>query len=300
MLRQLSIFFLLAVLSCSLPVRAVKPAAVVDACVARATVADAARSKLFDKRPDRKKPLASLGDEQENSVPDVLPRQAKADSRLSDAKPGAFVADADDWAYSNLSREGIDVSHHQGRIDWETVGREAGLSYVYIKATEGANFVDDCYMYNIAMARQYGLKAGSYHYYRPNVSIELQLQNLTSHVHAGDQDLVPMIDIEEDKGVSEEKFIRDIVNFVHMVENYYGKKPLLYTGEYFYNRHFQGLLQEYEWMMARYSPREPILKDGKSYLMWQYSDKGSIPGIHGNVDRSCLMGNGTLKAVKMR
>lgn len=198
------------------------------------------------------------------------------------------------------SHEGLDVSHYQGRIDWERVGREGGVSYVYCKATEGANYFDDTHTYNITMAHKYGLKVGSYHYYRPTVNISLQLANLTKHVKAEEQDLVPMIDIEEDRGVTESQFIADLTEFIHKVERHYGRKPLLYSGEYFYNRHFQGLFPDYEWMIARYSTSQPTLKDGKKYLMWQYSDKGRIPGINGMVDRSRIMGNGNLMPVRMR
>lgn len=234
-----------------------------------------------------------------SAAPDVLPRQPHPDRQLRSDHPASFAAGTDDFHHFP-SRQGIDVSHHQGPIDWQLVAREGGISYVYMKATEGATFVDKTYAYNREGAQQNGLKVGSYHYYRPTISIDQQFQNLTTVVLKSEQDLVPMIDIEEDKGVSEEKFIRDLTRFIAMVEAHYGQKPLLYSGEYFYNRHFQGLFQDYEWMMARYSPREPILKDGKTYLMWQYSDKGSIPGIRGPVDRSCIMGQGELKTVRMK
>lgn len=229
--------------------------------------------------------------------PDPMPQQAVKNRALGNQMPGTFGAgDTQNVA----SHEGIDVSHYQGRIDWERVGREGGISYVYCKATEGANYADDTHAYNISMAHKYGLKVGSYHYYRPTVNADLQLANLTKHVRAEEQDLVPMIDVEEDRGVTEEQFIADLTEFVRKVERHYGRKPLLYSGEYFYNRHFQGMFQEYEWMIARYSTSQPALKDGKQYLMWQYSDKGRIPGINGMVDRSRIMGNGKLQNARMR
>lgn len=234
-------------------------------------------------------------------APDIMPRQSPNDPTLDGKRPSGFgVAAAEDFDHTVKSREGIDVSHYQGRIDWETVAREGGISYVYCKATEGAAYVDNTHMYNISMAHKYGIKVGSYHYYRPTVSVVEQFRNMTSVVRKNEQDLVPMIDIEEDKGVDEHKFIADLTAFIHMVEKHYGKKPLLYSGEYFYNRHFQGLFQNYQWMIARYSTTSPTLKDGKSYLMWQYTDKGRIPGIPVLVDRSCLVGNGSLNAAKMK
>lgn len=234
-----------------------------------------------------------------NNEPDLMPRQAQHDKRFRGDGPNIFTAMTSGDFFYNGSKEGIDVSHYQGHIDWQRVAKEGGISYVYAKATEGERFYDDTHHYNITQARRYGLKVGSYHYYRPTVDIHAQLQNLTSHVLRDEQDLVPMIDIEEDRGVSEQKFIADLTAFIKLVERHYGKKPLLYSGEYFYNKHFQGLFQNYEWMMARYSSTAPYLKDGKSYFMWQYSDKGRIPGIPVLVDRSCMIGEVNLKTLRM-
>ena len=48
--------------------------------------------------------------------------------------------------------EGIDVSHYQGRIDWSRVAQTDKANYVYLKATEGANLVDDTYKFNLSEA----------------------------------------------------------------------------------------------------------------------------------------------------
>lgn len=228
-----------------------------------------------------------------------MPRQARRDSHLSGNMPTVFGGDTQGAFRYIASQEGIDVSHYQGSIDWQRVAREGGISYVYVKATEGAAYYDDTHAFNLSMARKYKLKVGSYHFYRPTVDVREQLQNLFTHVIPGEQDLVPMIDIEDARGVSEDRFIADLTTFLRQVERHYGKKPLLYTGEYFYNHHFCGLFQGFQWMIARYSTTPPTLRDGRRYVMWQYSDKGRIPGVPSLVDRSCIIGNGNLKALKM-
>lgn len=232
--------------------------------------------------------------------PDQMPCHAASNKPLGNQPPRMFRDNSDNSFQNVASHEGLDVSHYQGRIDWQRVGQEGGVSYVYCKATEGANYHDDTHTYNITMAHKYGLKVGSYHYYRPTVNISLQLANLTKYVRPEEQDLVPMIDIEEDRGVTEAQFIADLTEFIRKVEHHYGRKPLLYTGEYFYNRHFQGMFQDHQWMIARYSTTQPTLKDGKKYLFWQYTDKGRIPGINGMVDRSKIVSNPNLTPVKMR
>ena len=61
---------------------------------------------------------------------------------------------------------GIDLSHYQGEVFWETIGDNSKMAYVYLKATEGGDRVDHMYQLNIDLAHRYGLKVGSYHIFR--------------------------------------------------------------------------------------------------------------------------------------
>ena len=219
--------------------------------------------------------------------PDMLAMKAKQEGTV------LLIAQADPNGGANIDsrfREGIDVSHYQGRIDWDQVAGSAKISYVYLKATEGATYVDDTYSRNLNEVRRVGLSVGSYHFYRPNTSWREQLTNLTSIVKAHEQDLVPIIDIEHRGRVSEAKFIRDLKAFISHVERHYGKKPLLYSYQNFYNKHLKGHFTDYHWMIAKYQDAEPVLDDGKDYIMWQYTQAGCMPGVKGNVDRSRIMG----------
>ena len=58
---------------------------------------------------------------------------------------------------------GIDLSHYQGDVFWETVGANSKMAYVYLKATEGSTHIDETYERNIELAHRHGLKVGSYH-----------------------------------------------------------------------------------------------------------------------------------------
>lgn len=196
-------------------------------------------------------------------------------------------------------REGIDVSHYQGTIDWDKVVDGTNISYAYLKATEGSSYVDDTYERNLREARRVGLSVGSYHFYRASVSPQEQFDNIVRNIKADDQDLVPIIDIEHRGNVSEEQFISDLRELLRLVEQHFGKKPLLYTYQNFYNRHFSGLFSGYHWMIAKYQSEAPVLSDGSDYIMWQYTSKGQIDGIRGHVDRSRLMGAYKLGLVEL-
>ena len=195
--------------------------------------------------------------------------------------------------------EGIDVSRYQGVIDWHAVAASNEICYAYMKATEGESLVDRMYRRNIQEARKAGLRVGSYHFYRPNVNWKRQVKNMTQNVLAEEQDLVPIVDIEVRGRVSHEKFIRDLKQFVHAVEEYYGCKPLLYTYHNFYNKHLVDYFHGYQWMIARYREDAPTLNDGTDYIMWQYTASGEIEGVRGDVDRSCIMEGFRLYMVDM-
>ena len=194
---------------------------------------------------------------------------------------------------------GIDLSHYQGNVFWEAVG-QTKMAFVYLKATEGGNHIDAKYKQNIDLAHQYGIKVGSYHFYRPKVDQQTQLENFMTQCRPEDQDLIPMIDIESTGGLSTTDFRDSLFVFLRLVEKAYKQKPLLYTGANFYDRYLLGLLGDYKVMIAQYTQREPTLKDDLDFVLWQYTGKGHLDGINGYVDKSRFMGDHQLREIRFR
>ena len=195
---------------------------------------------------------------------------------------------------------GIDLSHYQGNVFWESIGDNTKMAYVYLKATDGGDNRDDKYVRNIELAHQYGLKVGSYHFYRPKIEQQKQLENFMTQCLPGDQDLIPMIDIETTSGLRTDEFCDSLFKFIDLVEKAYKQKPLLYTFTNFYNRYLIGKINDYKLMIAQYTQREPVLRDGRDFEMWQYTGKGQINGINGYVDKSRFMGNHKLREIRFR
>ena len=216
--------------------------------------------------------------------PEALPRPANKERVVCIQMP---VLNVKPHAGRGPLVEGIDVSHYQGRIDWGRV------------ATEGGDMADEYYSYNIREAKAAGLLVGAYHFYRPQRGVDANFKNMVSVIKRRDIDLLPIIDVETVGGVSREQFIADLQQFVKRVERHYGCPPMLYTGQNFYNKHFQGVLTDYCWMIAKYQEEPPILLDGHIPCMWQYTQHGSVSGIRGNVDRSRLL-NGSLHHLKIK
>ncbi len=195
---------------------------------------------------------------------------------------------------------GIDLSHYQGEVFWEAIGDNSKMAYVYLKATEGGDRIDDKYEQNIVLAHKYGLKVGSYHFFRPKTPLKLQLENFKAQCRPSQQDLIPMIDVETKQGLSNDAFRDSLMTFLTMVEEAYHQKPLVYTGTNFYNKYMSGIMNGYKLMIAQYSSNEPVLNDGNDYMLWQYTGKGHIDGIRGYVDKSRFMGRHGLREIRYR
>lgn len=195
---------------------------------------------------------------------------------------------------------GLDMSHYQGDVWWETVGANSKMYYVYLKASEGGTRIDERYLHNIELARRYGLKVGSYHFYRPRQPQEEQLRNFRYQCRPQDQDLIPMIDVETASGLSREELCDSLHRFLSLVEREYRQKPLIYTYENFYNRYLSSELNGYKLFIAKYSDTEPELIDDRDIFAWQYTSKGYIGGVSGYVDKSRLMGRHSMREIQFR
>ena len=232
---------------------------------------------------------------------------AKSTARRRTAAPQPqIVTNLDDYNPYILCEDtcehvhGIDLSHYQGEVFWETVGQHTKMAYVYLKATEGGDRIDARYERNIELAHRYGLKVGSYHFFRPKTPLMQQLRNFRAQCLPGEQDLIPMIDVETTGSMPDEQFCDSLLTFLSMVERAYHQKPLVYTFRNFYNWHLVGRLDGYQLMVAMYQDEEPVLADGRDITMWQYTGKGRIIGVNGYVDKSRFLGDHALREIRFR
>ena len=177
---------------------------------------------------------------------------------------------------------GIDVSHHNGDIAWEKVPNN--IKFVYIKATEGWGWQDDQYHDNVKGARKQGIKVGSYHFFRMNTSARTQFKNFTSLVKKDQQDLIPMVDVETLDGKTPKQLRDSLLVFCKLIENHFGKKPMIYTSQSYYNDWLAPTFNKYHLYIANYRGQKPTINGGGTYTIWQYTDKGTVRGIPHNVD----------------
>ncbi|MBQ9639526.1 MAG: glycosyl hydrolase family 25 [Bacteroidales bacterium] len=188
---------------------------------------------------------------------------------------------------------GIDVSKYQGTINWEKVAESKKVKYVYIKATEGASLKDPMYKKNLKGARDEGLPVGSYHLYSSKTTAYQQMDNFKAVVNKKQQDLIPVLDIEEHHSYNLN--IARVDKILEIMEKTYGVKPIIYTSEHVYDMHFKGKkYANYKFFIANYrrTPQVP-------YTLWQYSQTGKVAGISGYVDFSELHPKTKLSMLKL-
>ena len=180
--------------------------------------------------------------------------------------------------------DGIDVSSYQKDIDWDAVCNDKKIRFVYVKATEGATYTSPHFRYNIENARKHGLKVGSYHFLRTTSSLQSQFENFTRAVKPEEQDLVPLIDIEQRGNWTPKQIVDSLEVFIKMVSKHYNCRPMIYTMTSFYNKYLASHFKKYPLFIARYSESAPELNDGANYTLWQYTDQGTVKGIDHAVD----------------
>ena len=193
---------------------------------------------------------------------------------------------------------GIDVSKYQGDIDWESV-RRGGITFAYIKATEGADRVDAKFFQNWEGSRNAGVKRGAYHFVYWCRAPEEEMANFIRTVPKDPDALPPVLDVEATptsgschKTLYREQTVAQMRRMLQMMEQAFGKKPVVYTTVDFY----QAILDPNElsdypiWVRStKYSPH--VRYGQRKWHFWQFQSDAHIPGIRGNVDRNAFHGD---------
>ena len=189
---------------------------------------------------------------------------------------------------------GIDVSHYQGKIDWKKLSTidDKEIRFVIIRASQGDDSYDRYFKRNWSEAKVHGFTRGAYHYYRPNENSIKQAQKFIDRVVLEKGDLPPVLDIERFSRVQSRRSLRiGLKKWLTKVEEHYGMKPIIYTGA----SHYKDLLKHeffkgYPFWIANYNGvKEPIDED--IWQFWQFTDKGRVEGIKGNVDLNIFKGD---------
>lgn len=184
--------------------------------------------------------------------------------------------------------DGIDVSEWQGRINYAEVAA-SGIEVVYIRASEGTGYIDPYFRENYEQAKANGLKTGFYHYVTARNTEEAseEANFFVSNIKGTEPDCKLAMDFEVFGNLSKEEINEISEVFLETVEELSGKECVIYSDAYNARETFsEELAEKYAIWVADYFVEEPANNGKWSFWVgFQYSDRGRINGISGNVDR---------------
>jgi lysozyme len=189
---------------------------------------------------------------------------------------------------------GIDVSHYQGNIDWLSLERQPDINFVYIKVSEGAHHTDSKFFYNWLEAQKSKLLYGGYHFFKPDVDSKHQarwfLQNI-NFLKSMNGILPPVLDVEVLGKLSKEDLIKEVEQWLNLVESETKCKPLIYTNYNFWKSYLADSFQDYGIWIADYKQNFDNIIEPGNYIFWQFQQDSMVFGIEGLVDKSKFIGD---------
>ncbi|RAP73877.1 GH25 family lysozyme [Paenibacillus montanisoli] len=186
---------------------------------------------------------------------------------------------------SSSNVKAIDVSHHQGVIDWPKV-RADGVLATFIKASEGTTFVDNKFATNVNGATAAGIKTGFYHYAHPeNNDAKAEAAHFANTIKGFKATFPYVLDVEGDAAeVPSDQLTQWCVDWLNEVERLTGHPTMIYSGAYFAKSFLGQPLGQWPLWIAHYGVNKPMDNDTwDEWAVFQYSDNGTVNGIGGNV-----------------
>lgn len=213
------------------------------------------------------------------STPSPAGTSATASASESEAEVGGDLS----------PRQGIDASHHQGPIDWAKVA-DHGISFAYLKATEGTGFVDPRFAAHRRSAGRYGIAVAGYHYFQLCTDGAAQAAHFIDVLgDGGAEALAPAVDLELvgscTNPPARATLLAEVREFLAAVDKEYDTRTVVYLYPDFEKRFgFAADLADHPQWVRRIGDRAPR----RPWDIWQYDDHGSVPGIAGPADLNLM------------
>jgi lysozyme len=191
--------------------------------------------------------------------------------------------------------DGIDVSYHQGTIDWPQVAA-AGKRFAFVRASAGTLTADTAYAANLSGARAAGLVVGSYHFANPDTAPNDAANEASWFVRnatVASGDLVPVLDLEVSNGLDPASLTTWAQTWLTQVIAATGVRPIIYTTPSFWwssmadSSWFADNGYQVLWIAHWTAQGQPTVPTGwwsDGWTFWQHSSNGYVPGIAAPVD----------------
>ena len=190
---------------------------------------------------------------------------------------------------------GVDASHYQGVVQWEKVAKE-GYMFAFAKATGGITYVDPEFEKNWHGIRAVEMYRGAYHFFYAADDPKKQAAHYLRTVgELSKHDFPPVLDVEISDHTKPEKLLSGVLTWLEEVEKASGRRPIIYTDNGFADKVLtDSRLSRYPLWIADYATEihslpKPWQKSGWS--LWQYSEKGRVDGVTGDIDINRFSGS---------
>jgi lysozyme len=205
---------------------------------------------------------------------------------------------------------GIDIYNGNGKVNWKEVAKD-GVSFAWIKCSEGTTFKDKSRKRNMTAVRNAGLIVGGYHFGRPDNGPKQDfrdaiqeadnfLASIKGHVRCGD--LIPMLDLEAGSKSDDSYNAEWALTWLEYVEAKLGCKPGIYCAKWasdLYLKHADEdllkRLSKYPCWWASYNtgiePKRGV-RVWNQWDVWQWTGSGSTAGVKGKCDKNWMCGSG--------
>jgi lysozyme len=192
---------------------------------------------------------------------------------------------------------GTDVSKYQPKVDW-VKARDSGVSFAFIKATEGGDRIDDRFVEHWRNAAAAGIPRSAYHFYYFCRSAQDQANWFIRNVPHDPQAMPHVLDMEWNhlsptckKRPPAHVVQSEMRIFLDMLTRHYGKKPIIYTSIDFYEDNRLHEFKGYQWWLRSVSAHPKARYGTSDFLFWQYTGTGRVPGIRGDADINVFNGS---------
>ena len=182
---------------------------------------------------------------------------------------------------------GIDVSRFQGDIDWAKVAGD-GISFAFIRATQGITFTDPKFAANWKGANDAGVICGAYHFLQPGDAGVAQAKHFLLVVTLEPGHLPPVVDVETMGRQDNAEMVNELMDFLAEIKRQTGLDAIVYASPNFFKRHIAPKLSKpltNPFWIAQYDVSKPTAVEKISpWSILQHSDTGNVAGIEGHVD----------------
>ncbi|TPW30335.1 glycoside hydrolase family 25 protein [Pararhizobium mangrovi] len=192
---------------------------------------------------------------------------------------------------------GVDVSRWQGDVDWAKAHRH-GVSFAFVKATEGGDRLDPRFDDYWKGARAAGIAVAPYHFYYFCTSPEQQARWFIQNVPKRSLGMPPVLDMEWNahsptchRRPDPATVRADVKRFSAVIASYYGVKPIIYTTVDFHETNLDGYFADLRFWLRSVADHPDNVYHGRDWTFWQYTGTGIVPGIRGKADLNVFDGD---------